>query len=111
MNEGKIKSRANGVRLAKGTYIIIVDGDDSLAHKDILKHSLYITRKGNLDITEFQEGYFKSQQFRTVANAYSMINLTNIIYQPELKTKFFINLPQIALLLKLTSMNLNLNSG
>ena len=90
MNEGPIKSRADGVRLAKGTYVIIVDGDDAFAHKDILKHALYIAQKGNLDITEFEAASFKRQQFRTVVNAYSMINLSNIVYQPELKTKFFI---------------------
>ncbi len=28
MNEGKIKSRANGVRFAKGLYITIIDGDE-----------------------------------------------------------------------------------
>ena len=90
MNEGKIKSRANGVRFAKGFYITIIDGDDALAHKDILKHAIYIAKKGNLDITEFEEAIFDKQKFRIVGNTYSMINLTNIIYQPELKTKFFI---------------------
>ena len=89
-NEGSIKSRADGVRVAKGTYITIVDGDDALAHKDILKHGLYVAQKGNLDLTEFQAASFKKQKFRTVVNAYSSINLTNIVYQPELKTKFFI---------------------
>ena len=90
MNEGPIKSRADGVRLAKGTYINIVDGDDALAHKDILKHALYVAQKGNLDIIEFQAASFKRKEFRTVVNAYSMINLTYIVYQPELKKKFFI---------------------
>ena len=90
MNEGSIKSRADGVRLAKGKYITIVDGDDALAHKDILNHSLYIAEKGNIDNVEFQAASFRKGQFRTVVNAYSMINLTNIVYQPELRTKFFI---------------------
>ncbi len=43
----------------KGTYITISDGDDALAHKDILEHSLYIAQKGNLDVTEFSAAYFK----------------------------------------------------
>ena len=90
MNEGPIKSRSDGVRMAKGTYITIVDGDDALAHKDILEHSLYIAQKGNLDVTEFSAAYFKRKEFKTVVNAYSRINLTNIVYQPELRTKFFI---------------------
>ena len=90
MNGGSIKSRADGVRLAKGKYITIVDGDDALAHKDILKDSLYLAEKGDLDVVEFQAGSFKNSKFITIVNAYSMINLTNIVYQPELRTKFFV---------------------
>jgi glycosyltransferase involved in cell wall biosynthesis len=90
MNEGSIKSRADGVRLAKGKYITIVDGDDALAHRDILNHSLYIAQKGNIDVIEFQAASFRNRQFRTVVNAYSMINLTNIVYPPELRRKFFV---------------------
>ena len=89
-NEGSIKSRADGVRLAKGKYITIVDGDDALAHRNILNHSLYIAEKGSIDNVEFQAASFKNRQFRTVVNAYSMINLSNIVYQPELRTKFFV---------------------
>jgi len=90
MNEGSIKSRADGVRLAKGKYITIVDGDDALAHRDILNHILYIAQKGNIDVIEFQAASFRNRQFRTVVNAYSMINLTNIVYPPELRRKFFV---------------------
>ena len=35
-NDGKIKSRSDGVRIAKGKYITIIDGDDSLSNKNIL---------------------------------------------------------------------------
>ena len=40
-NEGEIKSRTDGIRKSKGKYITIIDGDDALIHKDILKNSLY----------------------------------------------------------------------
>ena len=40
-NEGTIKSRTDGIKRAKGKYITIIDGDDALIHKDILKNSLY----------------------------------------------------------------------
>ena len=40
-NEGTIKSRNDGIRKAKGKYITIVDGDDALIHKDILKNYSY----------------------------------------------------------------------
>ena len=90
MNEGPINSPSVGVRMDKWTYIIIVDGDDALAHKDILEHILYIAQKGNLDLTEFNAAFFKRKEFKTVVNAYSRINLTNIVYQPELRIKLFI---------------------
>ena len=35
-NDGKIKSRSDGVRIAKGKYILIIDGDDSLSNENIL---------------------------------------------------------------------------
>ena len=90
MNEGSIKSRTDGVRLAKGKYITIIDGDDALAHKDILNHSLYIAQKGDIDVIEFKAASFKKRKYRTVVNSYPKINLTNIIYPPELRKKFFI---------------------
>ena len=90
MNGGSIKSRSDGVRMAKGKYITLIDGDDALAHKNILNHSLYVAQKGNIDVVEFQAASFRNRKFKTVVNAYSGINLTSIIYQPELRTKFFI---------------------
>ena len=48
-NRGKIKTRSDGMRKAKGKYIASIDGDDAFIHKDILKNSLYIAEKGNLD--------------------------------------------------------------
>ena len=36
-NDGKIKSRSDGVRIAKGKYITIIDGDDSLSNKNNYK--------------------------------------------------------------------------
>ena len=89
-NEGPIKTRSEGVRKAKGEYITIIDGDDAFTYKDILKNSLYIAQKGNLDVVEFQAGYFKNKEFKVVVNDYLMINLTNIIYQPELRTQFLV---------------------
>ena len=35
-NDGKIKSRTDGVKIAKGKYITIIDGDDSLSNEFIL---------------------------------------------------------------------------
>ena len=89
-NEGVMKTKSEGIIKAKGEYITLIDGYDSFAHKDILKHSLYIAQLANLDIVEFQIGDFSDKRLKSIVNDYSMINLTNIIYQPELSTKFFV---------------------
>jgi len=45
MNEGEIKSRTDGIRKAKGKYITIIDGDDALIHKNILKNFYLLLKK------------------------------------------------------------------
>ena len=87
-NKGKIKSRSDGIKHAKGKYITILDGDDALIHKDILKNSLYIATLGNLDVVEFKMMTFKRGKLKKWENHYPM-STYNIIYQPELRTKFF----------------------
>ena len=88
-NEGAIKSRSDGIRDATGKYITIIDGDDTLIHKDVLKNCLYIARKGNLDVVEFRAGKYKNGIFEGIVYDYKHINLEKIIYQPELRVKFF----------------------
>ena len=88
INKGKIKSRSDGIRIAKGKYITILDGDDALIHKDILKDSLYIANLGNLDVVEFKMMTFKRGNLKKWENNYHT-STYNIIYQPELRTKFF----------------------
>jgi glycosyltransferase involved in cell wall biosynthesis len=89
INEGKIKSRSDGAKIAKGKYITILDGDDALMHKDILKNSLYILNLGNLDVVEFEMLIFRGGKVNIYCGTYSMA-IKNIIYQPELRTKFFL---------------------
>ena len=88
-NEGTIKSRTDGIKKAKGKYITIIDGDDSLIHKDILKNCLYIAQKGNIDVVEFRGAFFLNGKFKGIVNDYNDINVENILYQPELRVKFF----------------------
>ena len=88
-NEGAIKSRTDGIRNAKGKYITIIDGDDALIHKDILKNCLYITQKINIDVVEFRLGRYINEKFIDIIYDYNPINVEKIIYQPELRGKFF----------------------
>lgn len=89
INQGKIKSRSDGISQATGKYITVLDGDDALIHKDILLHSFYIANLGNLDIVEFKMLIYKNGIFTRWHNRY-LINTNDIIYQPELRTKFFL---------------------
>ena len=88
INQGKIKSRSDGIRMAKGKYITMIDGDDSLTHKDIIRNSLYIAKLGDLDIVEFKIIKYRNDKYIGYHNKYPIIT-DNIIYQPELRTKFF----------------------
>ena len=88
-NEGTMKSRTDGIRNATGKYITIIDGDDALLHKDILNNCLYIAQKANLDVVEFRGGEYKNEIFKGMVYDYNPINVKKIIYQPELRVKFF----------------------
>ena len=89
-NEGTIKSRSDGIRIARGKYITLIDGDDSFAHKNILKNSLFIAQKADLDVVEFPGAIFDNGKIGTLIYDYRTINITHIIYQPELRTKFIV---------------------
>ena len=88
-NEGEIKSRTDGIRKAKGKYITIIDGDDALIHKDILKNSLYIAQKANLDVVEFRAREYSGKYKQKILYDYTHLNVAHILYQPELREKFF----------------------
>ena len=89
-NDGKIKSRSDGIRIAKGKYIMIIDGDDSLSNENILYNSFTIASLANLDVVEFAHAFFKKKNYKGLNLNYRNIkNLSKrIIYQPELTYKF-----------------------
>ncbi len=89
VNKGTIKSRSDGIKIANGKYITVIDGDDALIHKDILLHSLYVATLGKLDVVEFKMFIYKNRKFIKWHNKY-LINTYDIIYQPKLRTKFFL---------------------
>jgi glycosyltransferase involved in cell wall biosynthesis len=88
-NDGKIKSRSDGIRMAKGKYITIIDGDDSLSNENILYNSFTIASLADLDVVGFYISFFTRKKYKNL-NIYKNIkNLNNrIIYQPELYYKF-----------------------
>ena len=90
-NEGIIKSRSDGIRKAKGKYITIIDADDLFIHKDILNNSLFIAKKANLDVVQFHYimASYEKGELKEIIDEYPFTNISNIIYQPELSTKFY----------------------
>lgn len=88
-NESRMKARTDGIRKAKGKYITIIDGDDALIHKDILKNSLFIAQKANLDVVEFKGSGHRYGRPVNVVYQYNN-EFENIIYQPELRNKFIL---------------------
>ena len=54
-----MKSRVDGIKEARGKYLTMIDGDDALIHKDILKNSLFIAEKAKLDAVEFKGLLYK----------------------------------------------------
>ena len=86
INEGIMKIRTEGFRKAKGKYITAVDGDDALIHKDILNNTFYIANLGNLDIVEFIGYMYHNEKLEYIIHNHGT---KGIIYQPELRTKFY----------------------
>ena len=65
-NNGKIKSRSDAVRIAKGKYITIVDGDDAFCHRNVLYNSLSISNMADLDVVEFRYGFFEKKKINSI---------------------------------------------
>ena len=84
-NKGKIKTRTDGIKVAKGKYIAILDGDDAFIYKDILYNSLYIAKIGDLDVVEFKLSEFRNGSFTLT---YNNFDINKILYQPELSSRF-----------------------
>jgi glycosyltransferase involved in cell wall biosynthesis len=89
-NYGKIKSRSDGIKISKGKYITIIDGDDGLSMRDILFNCINIAKIGDIDVVEFNNAYFLDKHYKNIEkNLLPIENLNKrIIYQPELKFKF-----------------------
>lgn len=51
-NQGIASARNHGIQAAKGTYILFVDGDDTV-HKDMLEDAVFTAQKYSADIVMF----------------------------------------------------------
>ena len=85
--EGTLSIRCEGIKLSRGKYITALDGDDAFIHKDILNNSLYMANLGDLDVVEFYSLIYKNNKFKGYIQTHE--DIKGIIYQPELRTKFF----------------------
>ena len=81
-----MKTRCDGFKIAKGKYVTALDGDDAFIQKDILNNSFHIAQLGDLDVVEFIGVRFKDGQNKGFVHYH---NITGIIGQPQMRTKFF----------------------
>jgi len=95
-NLGVYRSRADGIKNAKGKYILLMDPDDMILNPDLFKALYIYNSKYNLDIIEFTV-YYKRERSRYIYlsnnhedNHYHEYNKT-IINQPELSNIIFFN--------------------
>ena len=86
VNEGIMITRNEAIRMAKGKYISVLDADDTFIHKDILKYSLNIANMADLDVVEFYSAVFSNHKYKGYYHSHGDLP---IIYQPELRTKFY----------------------
>ena len=63
-NFGQIKSRSDGIKIAKGKYITIIDGDDSLINENILYNSFTIANLADLDVVGFNYAFYIRKNFK-----------------------------------------------
>ena len=82
-----MKNRNDGIRGVKGKYITIIDGDDALIQKNILKNTFDIANLRNLDIVAFYGNMYANEEAKDTIHAHNDVN--GIIRQPELRNKFF----------------------
>ena len=88
-NFGQIKSRSDGIKIAKGKYITIIDGDDSLINENILYNSFTIANLADLDVVGFNYAFYIRKNFKKLNSYKNIKKLKNrVIYQPELYFKF-----------------------
>ena len=85
INKGTLMTRNDGAKIAKGEYLLFIDGDDLLVN-NILEKSYLKAKEKNIDIIQFQTysgDYFKSFYCSNKKRK------TEPIYQPELSSLMY----------------------
>ena len=78
-------SRNEGVRLAHGKYVLLIDPDDLIVN-DILEKSYETAEINNLDIVQF---YFLMGNFKVSELSTHFKYKSGILYQPQIKEIFY----------------------
>ena len=85
INKGTLMTRNDGAKIAKGEYLLFIDGDDLLVN-NILEKSYLKAKEKNIDIIQFQTysgDFFKSFYCSNKKRK------TEPIYQPELSSLMY----------------------
>ena len=85
INKGTLMTRNDGAKIAKGEYLLFIDGDDLLVN-NILEKSYLKAKEKNIDIIQFQTysgDFFKSFYCSNKKRK------TKPIYQPELSSLMY----------------------
>ena len=85
INKGTLITRNDGANLAKGEYLLFIDGDDILIN-DILEKTYYKAKKNDIDIIQFHS--YSGDYYKTFYLS-DKERKEEIIYQPELSSLMY----------------------
>ena len=85
INKGTLINRNNGANIAKGEYLLFIDGDDLLVN-DILEKVYLKAKRNEIDIIQFQ-AYISD--FYKIFSCSDIKRKETIIYQPELSNLMY----------------------
>ena len=85
-NLGSEKSRLNGIKEAKGNWIMFIDADDRLAHHHVISNNLKLGEKYEVDMVQF--GCRKVTK-RGILKQKKLILPEGHYIQPEISSRFY----------------------
>ena len=85
INKGTLINRNDGANIAKGEYLLFIDGDDLLVN-NILEKAYFIAKSKDIDIIQYQNYY---GDFYSTFFCSDIKRTDKIIYQPELSSLMY----------------------